>query len=317
MLSLTMQEPKILIHVEGGLGDQASAEASIRYLKEKVFPYAEIHISCRVPRIFWHLGLTTHLHKNLSETLPDWHTFRQLETFQSRGKLTESLCFFLSHTSNYHAASLLFRQLPLLDRGIQLGVYEEDRKNLQTILGSRYPKKLVVIHAGKGWKSKTFPLPWWQKVSDLLSDSEIPVALIGQAHGGGEDDLTSFVPIEARGNVIDLRNKLSLGELFALLESAPILISNDSGPVQLAGAFNNWIVLIPSCIHPDFMLPYRNGSPYFKAKALHKKLLADDQKWEPVRGDHIIPNYEVPDWSPYLPDPETVLEAVTSILAQE
>ena len=33
---------------------------------------------------------------------------------------------------------------------------------------------------------------------------------------------------------------------------------------------------IPTCKHPDHILPFRNGTQYYKTKALYKKLLLDD-----------------------------------------
>jgi hypothetical protein len=39
---------------------------------------------------------------------------------------------------------------------------------------------------------------------------------------------------------------------------------------------DNWIVTIPTCKHEDHILPFRNGTQYYKTKSLRKGLLLDD-----------------------------------------
>lgn len=306
-------KPRILVKVEGGLGDQVSAEASLRYLREKIYPTADIQIECRTPRVFDHLGLPTHLISRLSDTLPNSDDYTLLETFSNKGPIAQALCFLVSHISNYHAASLLSRELPLLNKTVRLMVYEEDRRALSQLLSGIDPRSLILVHAGKSWGSKTFPREWWQATIDLLAAAGLTVCLIGQKAGGGSDDLTSFVEVSAPRGAVDLRNKLSLGVLFALMEAAPVLLSNDSSPIQIAGAFDNWIVMIPSCKHPDFVFPYRHGTPYYKTRAVCKRLLVDDRLFEPITGVPLVPNYEVPDWTPYLPEPKNILETIRAL----
>ena len=54
------------------------------------------------------------------------------------------------------------------------------------------------------------------------------------------------------------------------------LVTNDSSPLHIAGAFDNWIVTVPTCKHPEHILPFRNGTQSYKTKVLYKKLLLDD-----------------------------------------
>jgi hypothetical protein len=107
---------------------------------------------------------------------------------------------------------------------------------------------------------------------------------------------------------LDLRDKLTLGQLLAMIEKTWCLVTNDSAPVHLAGGFDNHIVLIPTCKHPDHLLPWRKGSQDYRARAVYRKLLEDDF---PMAVNSI-------EWTTtgkgkvedYLPDPEEVARAV-------
>ena len=172
----------------------------------------------------------------------------------------------------------------------------------------------MVVHPGKHWNSKTFPAEWWQGVIDGLVGIGKRVCIIGKDDRG---DAPNYI-VGARGTVdvkcpegvYDLRNLLDLGALGALLGVAKVLISNDSFPIHLAGAFNNWIILIPSCKHPDHVLPWRNESQYYKAMALYKKLVIDEVESRPTQVYQTRADVDVEDWLQYLPETEEVVEEV-------
>jgi ADP-heptose:LPS heptosyltransferase len=100
---------------------------------------------------------------------------------------------------------------------------------------------------------------------------------------------------------------LSLHELMAIIDMCPTLVSNDSAPIHIAGAFDNNIILIPTCKHPDHLLPWRNGSKYYKAKAFYKKLMCDDIKSSPTEVYTVLGDGLTGEWDEYLPDVETVV----------
>lgn len=302
---------RILISVDGGLGDHVLAEPAVRYLIEKVYPGGDVRIVCTVPRVFGHLAVPVSRHTGF-----DIPGYRKLLTFPRTGALQESLCFLTTHMVDFHAASLLFRELPLPDKTIKLGVLEEDIREVHAALGGIDPKKLVLLHAGKSWKSKTFPLSWWQGVLDALQREDLVVCLVGKRSSDTAGDSTGVVEIAPVPGAIDLRDKLSLGALFALIREAPVLVSNDTSLIQIAGAFDGWIVLIPSCKHPDFVVPYRHGTPYYKARALCKRLFVDDLPFEPVRDGRLSVDVEPDDWDRYLPSPEIVAREVCGILGR-
>ena len=301
---------KIVVSVDGGLGDHITAEPAIRYLIEKVYPGGDVQITCNVPRVFSHLPVPVHQHGAPNAPLES-DGYRKLFAFPRDGAITQAICFLVSHISNYHAAAMMYRELPLLDRTIRVGVDESDRAELARVLGGIETHSLVLVHPGKSWQSKTFPREWWQATIDALAADGKRVCLLGKRASSMAHDQTGLVEVDLPSGGVDLRDRLSLGALFALLEAAPVLLSNDTSLIQMAGAFDNWIVLIASCKHPDFVLPYRNGSPYYKASALYKRLVIDDLPFEPVRDHALRVDVPVLDWTPYLPDPLDVVREIS------
>ena len=124
-------------------------------------------------------------------------------------------------------------------------------------------------------------------------------------------------------NSINLIDRTSIGTMMAAISRAPVLLSNDSSPVHFAGAFDNWIIVIPTCKHPDHILPFRripNGviSSYYKAHALYKKLTLDDCDQRPtswVEGGATAEKVNGP-WSDYLPEADEIVKTIRGIYAK-
>ena len=104
------------------------------------------------------------------------------------------------------------------------------------------------------------------------------VVLIGQDM---DNDFRKVLKVDGT-RCIDLRNELSVSEFVAIISECPITISNDSSPIHIAGAFDGWIGVIATCKHPDYILPFRNGSIYYKAKNLERKPMYYDYDWKPT-----------------------------------
>jgi len=204
----------------------------------------------------------------------------------------------LSHSTDYSSISTLKKMLPRKDKQYKLYVGLED---IEGVLKHGDFKDKVLIHPGRGWPSKTFPKEWWREVIDGIGD----LAVIIGKHVSSDQGYVDIDP----GKAIDLRDKTSLGELIALISISPVLITNDSAPLHIAGAFDNNIILIPTCKHPEHILPWRNGSQDYKTTVLvGEKLLVDDIDNRPTQcyGQTIdyIPGGDI---NKYLPDPKVVI----------
>lgn len=291
----------ILIDVQGGLGDQICAEPSIRYMKKYIYPNDDIIIKTHFPRLFEHLGLPVFQHnefKRKSDT-PYYHVITLPNPESLQWMIVSNL---LCHTVDFVSMALLRRILPDKDKQIILSTKQEDFDELKKLLGDINLEDLVLVHAGKHWESKTFPKQWWQDVIDGLYREGKKVCLIGK-----DDDTRGVWDLDLKPGMIDTRNLLSLGGLIALISKSQYLISNDSAPIHIAGAFDNNIILIPSCKHPDHILPYRINK---KQKAIYKKLTLDDCKQAPTELYNISAEFIKRDWKEYLPLPSEIIKEV-------
>lgn len=297
----------ILVSIAAGMGDQLCAEPAVRFA-QKLYPDANFYVVTHHPRLFEHLPCTV-MNYNQWEGIND--AILTLHSCPDDEKSEHKLSHVLFHPTDYAAISMVKRTMPNAEKTIQLKLDPEDVHNVFNILKSKPTNKpTVLVHAGRWWPSKTLPIEWWQEIINKLSE-KLTVVLIGKTI----DDKQGFLPLECPKDGIDLRDLSSLGELLALVSLSKCLLTNDSSPLHIAGAFDNWIVTIPTCKHADHILPYRNGSQYYKAKALCKKLLLDDLE---VRHTEFLTDTidKIPVGKTlydYIPDVDTVVSEVFDI----
>lgn len=298
----------IHVLVGGGLGDEIDAEPAIRYMQQHVYPDANIIISAHWPDIFSHLGLRVYQHGQavLEDDMPYWavQTLPPPDTLMWR-TVSNLLC----HTVDFCSMALLRRTLPLQDRTIQLPVRPADERHIKRLTKGLNLSRLVLVHCGYHWNSKTFPLEWWHEVVHAIARDGHTVCLIGK-----NDETRGVLEVVCPPGGIDLRQQLSLGQLFALIKHAGVLVSNDSAPVHIAGAFDQHIVLIPSCKHPEHVLPYRHGSVWYKAQALYQRLTLADAMTQPTLIHGSRADVAIADWSAYLPRPDDIVQATDRAL---
>ena len=301
----------ILISVSAGMGDQLCAEPAIRYT-EKMYPDANIFVVSHFTRLFEHLDMPVFDYdqwKGLPDAVMTMHTCPDEE--QTEHKLSH----VLFHPTDFASMSMIKRTIPNEDKTIKLKIDVEDVSTVIDMLKDKpHDKKMVLIHPGKWWPSKTFPIEWWQKVIDGLSE-KLSVCLIGKTI----DDKQGFLPVTCPKGGYDFRDITTLGELMALISLSKVLVTNDSSPLHIAGAFDNWIVVMPTCKHADHILPFRNGTQYYKTRAMQKKLLLDDLevRHTEFRTDTIDKIPQGKTLYDYLPEPEDVIKEVLRIYDEE
>lgn len=298
----------ILIDVQGGLGDQIDAEPAIRFLKDHVYPTADVNVVTHFPGLFRHLDLPVFLHGDFQPTQDTPYYY--VLTLPGPNTITWSIVSnLLCHTVDYVSMSLLRRTLPLKDRRIRLDVDSSNVSDLLEVTGRKNLEELVLVHPGRHWESKTFPASWWQLIIDGLHDAGLPVCLIGK-----EEDGRGVVDVEVREGMADTRDLLNLDALICLIAHSKLLVSNDSAPIHIAGAFNNFILLIPSCKHPDHLLPYRNGGHQdYRARALYKRLTLDDCNSQPTTVHGASGEFVKGNILDYIPEPEDVVAAAVEM----
>jgi lipopolysaccharide biosynthesis glycosyltransferase len=297
----------ILISVTAGMGDQLCSEPAIRFT-QKIYPDANIFVVTHFPRLFEHLNLPVMKYEEwngINDSVITMYTCPDDE--QSEHKLSH----VLFHPTDYASMSMIKRAIPNADKTIKLKLDADDVASVIDLLKNKKKEKpTILVHAGRWWPSKTLPQEWWQEIVNRLS-KKLTVVLIGKTI----DEEQGYLNVNCPEDGVDLRDLTSLGELIALISLSKCLLTNDSSPLHIAGAFDNWIVTIPTCKHPDHILPFRNGTQYHKAKALYKNLLIDDLE---IR--HTVFKADTIDIIPegktlydYIPDVDTVVDEIFKI----
>lgn len=300
----------IYVTVNGGLGDQLCAEPAIRFMREEQYPDDLFVVSTHWPRAFAHLtgmGVTVMENNRPQGVFPDTPFYR-VNTLPEPSELQwRIVSHLLCHSVDYTSMALMHRTLPMHRKTPHFEVWPRDRARVQALLAGVDVSRVVAVHAGRHWNSKTFPQAWWQAVVDGLARDRT-VVLVGKTEQTTDASLRGTVPVTCPEGGVDLRERLDLGGLAALLEAAPVLVTNDSAPVHLAGSFDNRIVLVPSCKHPDHILPFRHGRLDYKAVAVYKRLVIDDVEARPTQAYETTADPPGIDWSRYLPEQEAVVE---------
>lgn len=113
-----------------------------------------------------------------------------------------------------------------------LQVTEEDLAEARKVV-SEDEGPLVALHPGAGDSRRQWPPEKFTAVGDALAKAGARVAVVGV-----EEDraLISGIANDMNHEAFDLCGRLSLGGLAGLLSRCAVVVSNDSGPLHLAGA---------------------------------------------------------------------------------
>jgi heptosyltransferase I len=112
----------------------------------------------------------------------------------------------------------------------------------------------IAMNVSARWETKRWPPEHFAAVADALQEEGLgPVALIG-----GPDDraATNIVLTKMRTTPIELTGQTSPELLPALLESASLLLTNDSGPMHIAAAMGTPVVALFGPTSPLRTGPY-------------------------------------------------------------
>lgn len=234
---------RINIDAPPPLGDCVATEPVVRYIAQVVAPNAKITVRTAFPEVFEHLRRSRG--DELFRTIPEDEEFgfgRRVELLRKM----EGLSFNMMHPIDYASLSAFGGTLPDAHRAIELYA-----TSLMMPLRNK-----ILIHPGQTWKSRTFPVWFWQAVIDLLIDSGFEVAVIGKNLPG---EYRGIVKGLDTSNCLDLVDKLSLSELISAIACSAMLISNDSSPIHISGAFEKPTIMINSCKQKDFIWPKRRS----------------------------------------------------------
>jgi ADP-heptose:LPS heptosyltransferase len=274
---------KIFLWALGGLGDCIAAEPTIRYMREVLYPEADIYVLTKdyFQCLYRHIKGITFLKEGevLDEEIDAVCEFNTHPTIHDQNnEFATAFGNFCPHpllnAIDWVSIACINRQLARREKTIRMEYSEADLDAVLDLCSS--PEELILVHPGRGWETKTFPLAWWQEIIDTLDRKGFKGGIIGRE----VSDEHGYVPVVCPPSGVDFRDKTTIMGMAALIDQAPVLITNDSAPVFFAGAFDNYLIAIPTCKEGDMILPFRHCDQNYKAVCMGKKLIRDD---EPVR----------------------------------
>lgn len=116
-------------------------------------------------------------------------------------------------------------------------------------LGIDWKRPLAVIHPGATATSRRYPPEGFAQVARrLILDANFQVIFTGSE---SERELVEGIQVEIDTDSYSLVGCLNLSELAALIEIAPLLISNNTGPVHIAAALGTPVVDLYALTNPQ------------------------------------------------------------------
>ena len=140
------------------------------------------------------------------------------------------------HELEYTLDLLKLLRVPVKDKNTFFPLKAEDKDYINKLF-SQYnvsaTEMVIVIHPSASCPSKRWPQEYFITLIHLLREEFNPRIFLVTAPG--EIKYAQSIIRHSRG-VIDMRGKLELSQLGALIGGANLFISNDSGPVHIAAA---------------------------------------------------------------------------------
>ena len=153
-------------------------------------------------------------------------------------------------------------EFPLLSR---------DREELNQLFQPRGNSDVVVLHPGARSPTRRWPAVYFAAVGDALAEQGLQVVVTGS---GEERDLCDEMAASMRSSPTILAGETTLGALAALVDSASLVVCNDTGISHLADALKTPSVVLftgsdagrwaphdvarhRAVVHPETMDPQR------------------------------------------------------------
>jgi lipopolysaccharide heptosyltransferase II len=144
---------------------------------------------------------------------------------------------------------------------LSFSVRQKDRDALPGLFDEREldpGRPWLLVHPGASAPSRRYPPEQFAEVVRSLAVNQgFQILLTGNEQ---ERELVRQIQALAKVPVISLAGRLGLGKFAALIEAAPVLISNNSGPVHLAAAVGTPVVDLYALTNPQhtpWLTPHR------------------------------------------------------------
>ncbi|HEY2065393.1 MAG TPA: glycosyltransferase family 9 protein [Gemmatimonadaceae bacterium] len=122
-------------------------------------------------------------------------------------------------------------------------------RRLLASLGLDGERDWLVMHPGATAPSRRYPAEQFGEVVRILANETRTTVLV--TGDESEGPLTEQVCASSGGRAHSLAGRLTLGELAALVEAAPVLVTNNTGPAHLAAAVGTPVVDLYALTNPQ------------------------------------------------------------------
>jgi heptosyltransferase I len=119
------------------------------------------------------------------------------------------------------------------------------------------PNSYAVFITGSAHQDKCWPIERFAVLADKIS-SQFNLSIIATGISA-EKNIIEKLAATTNVRVTNLAGQLNLKELTALLKSASLVVSNDTGPGHIAAALGTPVVLIFGRSNPARVAPYKRG----------------------------------------------------------
>jgi heptosyltransferase-2 len=149
---------------------------------------------------------------------------------------------------------------------LQLEIRREEQVAMEELLqhrGRRPGEKLIVMNPGAAYGSaKCWPQEYFRAVANALSmRRDLFCVFVGDRKAVSMiDGMMADLP----RNVISLAGKTSLRDLMAVISLADCVVSNDSGPMHIAAAFQRPLIALFGSTNPRRTGPWGCGTVVYK-----------------------------------------------------
>ena len=172
------------------------------------------------------------------------------------------------HELEYTLDILRELNIPITDKQTYFPIRQEAEQKIEELFvkyGLNRSDKIVVMHPSASCPSKRWPQEKFSQLIKLLREKlNVKVVIITS-----KDEVEFGKMIVEENEVIDLRGKLSISEVGALLKRCALFISNDSGPVHIAASLNIPVIAIFGRKNPG-LAPERWGPVGTNSFYFHK-----------------------------------------------
>ena len=141
------------------------------------------------------------------------------------------------------------------DERLEFHISEANKERAEEFLSRKRKFRkhpFVLINPGADWPAKRWPIERYTELVKRLQES-FPSVEFGVIGTQGERELAYFIKKKCGERVFILSGKTPLEILPAVMEKASLVITNDSGPAQIARAVGAPVVILAGQSAPAFL----------------------------------------------------------------